>query len=91
MMKRTFVFFALLLSACAAPSLTDGEITAKLKEATAAAIAGASPAAIEISAPERLPAKWEWRASFDGKSFACDADDHMRLPSCTALDAASPT
>lgn len=90
MMKRTILVSVLLLSACAAPSLTDGEINTKLKEATAAAIAGANPAAIEISAPERLPAKWQWKASIDGKSFACDADDHMRLPSCTELSVASP-
>lgn len=85
MIKRTMFFSALLLSACVAPSLTDGEINAKLKQATAEAIAGATPATIKITAPERLPAKWQWKASVDGKSFACDADDHMRLPSCTMI------
>lgn len=91
MKTRALLISAFLLSACAAPALTDSQIDAKLKQATAEAIGGAKLATIRISSPERFPAKWQWKASVNDKSFACDADDHMRLPSCTQINIASPT
>jgi hypothetical protein len=71
-----------VLAACNAP--TQKDIDASLKSATASAIPGADPAGIEVLNPEHLKAKWVWQAKVDGKAYACDADDQMRLPSCQA-------
>jgi len=73
---------AIGLSACAgAPA---EEVTPKLQQATAIAIKAPDASLITIENPERFPAKWQWRAKAGGQTYACDADNLMRLPSCTA-------
>lgn len=87
MTSRIFLFAAVIgLGACAAGAPTEAEVVGKLQAVTAQAVAAADPAAIEIVSPERFPAKWQWRANVAGKSYACDADNQMRLPSCTAIE-----
>ena len=73
---------AAVLAACNGSMQED--IDASLKSATALAIPGSDPARIEVLNPELLKAKWVWQAKIDGKAYACDADDQMRLPSCQA-------
>jgi ABC-type uncharacterized transport system auxiliary subunit len=73
---------ATVLAGCNAP--TQEDIDASLKSATASAIPGSDPARIEVLNPELLKAKWVWQAKVDGRAYACDADDQMRLPSCQA-------
>ena len=70
------------LAACSGP--TQKDIDASLKSATASALPGTDPATIEVLNAELLKAKWIWQARVDGKAYACDADDQMRLPSCQA-------
>jgi hypothetical protein len=70
------------LAACSAP--TQQDIDASLKAATASAVPGSNPERIEVLNAELLKAKWVWEAKVDGKAYACDADDQMRLPSCQA-------
>ncbi len=73
---------AMVLSACAAGApLPTSE--AKLREATVAAIQGVNPAEIVISDVNRQPAKISWRVTTGAKTYACDADDSYRLPSCS--------
>lgn len=87
MTSRIFLFAAMIgLGACAAGAPSDEEVAGKLKAVTAQAITASDPSAIEIESPERFAAKWQWRATHAGKSYACDADNQMRLPSCTAID-----
>jgi hypothetical protein len=71
------------LAACSAPD--ESQVLADLRQATATAMPDAPVDQIEISHQQRGAAKWQWQARFNGKSFACDADDKMRLPSCTQL------
>ena len=83
--RRIFVTAAAaatVLAGCNAP--TQKDIDASLKSATASAIPGSDPAGIEVLNPELLKAKWVWQAKVDGRAYACDADDQMRLPSCRA-------
>ncbi len=70
------------LSACAGTSAED--VTAKLQQVTAQTIHIGDPAGIQIESRERFAAKWQWRATFQGQTYDCDADNLMRLPSCTA-------
>ncbi|MFT3723289.1 MAG: hypothetical protein QM773_06845 [Hyphomonadaceae bacterium] len=71
------------LSLAACSSATPQNVDDSLKLATAAAIPGAEAAGITISAAERHTAKWTWTATFGGTAYSCDADEHMRLPSCS--------
>lgn len=73
---------AIGLSACAATPAE--EVTPQLQQATATAINAPDASAIEIANAERFPAKWQWQAKVGGRTYACDADNLMRLPSCTA-------
>lgn len=77
---------ALGLAACG--SATPEDVDASLKSATAAAIPGADVAGITISAAERHAAKWTWTATYAGTAYRCDADEHMRLPSCAVKNSA---
>ena len=71
------------VGACAATSTEDA--TPKLQQVTAAAISAPDAGAIRIESQQRFPAKWEWRATHEGQTYACDADNLLRLPSCTAV------
>lgn len=69
------------LSACgAAPTAEDYRTS--LRGVTAEALGVADPASITVSSEERVNAKWTWKAAVAGVTYACDADDAMRLPSC---------
>jgi hypothetical protein len=68
---------------CSPPTTED--VAPKLKVLTASAIPGADPTAIEVADAVRSAAKWEWRATVDGRSFRCDADNGFELPSCTPV------
>lgn len=70
----------LALVACAAPA-PDADHGA-LVRATIEALPGTDAATVQISNAERMAAKWTWNASTAGKSYACDADDKLRLPQC---------
>jgi hypothetical protein len=70
------------LAACNGPTAED--IEASLKAATIVAIPSADFERIEIVNPDLLKAKWTWQAKVEGRIYACDADDQMRLPSCQA-------
>jgi hypothetical protein len=71
----------LSLAACdQAP--TPAEREARLKEVSASAIPGATPADIVISEESAGAAKVTWKAEAQGKTYACDADELLRLPSC---------
>ena len=74
---------ATALAACSAASAPTDE--ASLKTATAEAIPGIDVASIEISNAERGPAKWTWQARAGATTYSCDADDKMRLPSCSIV------
>lgn len=73
------------LCACTANAPTPEDINASLRDATAAAIAVQAPSDISIENPQRLTARWEWRAVYAGKTYACNADDRLRLPDCLPL------
>jgi len=73
-----------IVSLTACSSAKPEDVDASLKSATVAAIPGADVAEITISAAERHTAKWTWTATFQGTAYSCDADQHMRLPSCAA-------
>jgi hypothetical protein len=76
--------FAGSLSACtAAPA--DGEVTAKLSGATLTALAAGKSEAVVISNARSTPVRWDWEAVVAGKTYACDADNYMRIPSCSPL------
>lgn len=74
----------LALSACASGEQQAAQVDTGLKQATASAVAGAKAEDISVSQQVRKGGKWTWRAQYQGKTFACDADDEMRLPSCAA-------
>ena len=76
---------AAALAACTAAPDT-GQVEAKLKAATAEATGGASGQVISITGQQRTAARWTWRATVDGKSFNCDADNLYRLPACAPVD-----
>lgn len=73
------------LAACTAGVPSNEEVTASLQKVTASVIAAPDPLAIGIEEPERLAAKWEWRAVYAGKTYNCNADNLMRLPDCTPV------
>jgi hypothetical protein len=74
---------AIVLCACAAGVPSTEEVNASLQKVTASVLTGADPATITIEAPERFAAKWTWRAVHDGKAYACNADNLLRLPDCS--------
>lgn len=85
-MTRAFTALGVLvvtasLGACgtAAPAPTE----ASFKAATLEALPGVDPGAIEISNQKQFPAKWTWDVQSSGKAYTCDADNLLRLPSCT--------
>lgn len=66
------------------PAMTDADIEAKLKSATAAALGGSvDPASVTVTDRVRTQVKHTWTAGVDGKSYACDVDDQFAWPSCT--------
>lgn len=79
--RSLFLLTPLALVACAAPA-PDADHGA-LVRATIEALPGTDATAIQISNAERMAAKWTWNASTAGKTYACDADDKLRLPQCT--------
>jgi hypothetical protein len=88
MMKQSLLLAA-VLSATACTATTPVDVEQALKQATHEALPDTDTAQIEISGQKQLVAKWEWRASHAGKVFACDADNRMRLPSCSELATAN--
>lgn len=69
------------LAACSeAP--TPAEREAKLREVSASAIPGAAPADIIITEEAAGATKVTWKAQAQGRTYACDADELLRLPSC---------
>lgn len=78
---RLLLVAPFILVACAAPA--PGEDQAGLRQATLEALPGLDATAVEITNAVRASSKWTWTASVSGKTYACDADDQMRLPSCT--------
>lgn len=69
------------LAGCAGAQSAE-DYRASLQTVTAEVIGVADTASITVSGEARVGAKWTWKASAGGKSWACDADDQMRLPSC---------
>ena len=67
------------IASCTPAPIADKE--ARARDATASAL-GTAPDQIEISELESGAAKWTWRAVAGGKTYACDADELMRLPNC---------
>lgn len=70
-----------LATACAGASAPVDEV-AGLKQATVEAIGLPAQAEITVKGQARTVAKWSWQAVADGKTYTCDADQDMRLPSC---------
>lgn len=69
------------LAACSdAP--TPEERDARLREVSASAIPGAAPADIIITEETAGATKVTWKAQAQGRTYACDADELLRLPSC---------
>lgn len=86
-MSRYLLLFPSLIGLCActasAPSLED--VAASLRNATATAISAQDPSVISIENPQRLTTKWEWKAVHAGATYACSADDSLRLPDCSQV------
>lgn len=78
---RLLLAAPLILAACAAPA--PGDDQAGLHKATLEALPEIDAAALEITDAVRASSKWTWKVSSSGKTYACDADDQMRLPQCT--------
>lgn len=68
-------------AACSPPStpIDDGTF----KAATAEALPGIDLNAVKISNAQRQALKWTWEAQAGSNTYSCDADERMRLPSCT--------
>ena len=71
--------------ACSTDTLTSEEIDASLTAATVLALPGADAESIEVLNPQRSPTTWRWNVKAADKVYACDADNQMRLPSCSEL------
>lgn len=86
-MSRCLILFAGLigLCACTASVPSPEDIVATLRDATATAISVQDPSGISIENPQRLGTKWEWRAVHAGATYACNADDGLRLPDCSQV------
>ncbi len=61
---------------------TSEDYRASLRDLTAGALGVADAASIAVTEEARVNAKWTWKAAVAGVTYACDADDQMRLPSC---------
>ena len=70
-----------MLAGCAGAQSAE-DYRAALRDISAETIGVADAASISVSEEARVGAKWTWKATAGGKSWACDADDQMRLPSC---------
>ncbi len=75
-------FAALAACSNAAPPTDPAALNDKVKEATLAAIANATPDNVTISDVAAGAAKVTWKASVDGVIYQCDADNEIRLPDC---------
>ena len=75
------LFSLAALSACAGAQ-TPEDYRLALRTVSAEAIGVADTSSITVSGEVRAGAKWTWQASVQGKTWTCDADDRMRLPSC---------
>ena len=71
------------LSGCAPPA-PAGDQTAAVRAATVAALPDIPADQLVISDFSRSAAKSTWKVSAAGKTYACDADELLRLPSCKA-------
>lgn len=69
-----------VMTACSPTStpIDDGAF----KAATAEALPGVDLNAVKISNAQRQALKWTWEAQAGPNTYACDADERMRLPSC---------
>jgi len=72
------------LAACSGPTPEETDNSLKAATALAVPVPASDFDKIEIVSKELQKAKWVWQARIDGKTYACDADDQMRLPSCQA-------
>lgn len=85
-MKRERILFCAVASVFSLAACDQGpspaEREARLKEVSASAIAGAAAADIVISEESAGAAKVTWKAQAQGRTYACDADELLRLPSC---------
>lgn len=72
----------LSLAACAGAQSAE-DYRASLRDVTAGALSIADPASITVTEEARVNAKWTWKAAVAGVTYVCDADDQMRLPSCS--------
>lgn len=70
-----------VLAGCAGAQTAE-DYRVSLQTVTATALGVSDAAAITVTDESRVNAKWTWKASTGGKTYACDADDQMRLPSC---------
>ena len=77
---RLLLAAPLILAACAAPAAGDDQ--AGLHNATVEALPGIDANTIQISDAVRASSKWTWKVNVGDKTYACDADDQMRLPQC---------
>lgn len=75
------VISALSLAACTSAQ-TPEQMDARLREATAKAIAGITADQVVISNAVDGAAKVTWQATANGKTYDCDADELIRLPAC---------
>jgi len=73
------------LAACSNP-VTPEQTEAKLKAATAEALGEVNADVIAISNQKGSMSRWVWEAKANGKTYACDADNFFRLPSCQQAD-----
>jgi hypothetical protein len=76
------LFVVAVAGGCSAQG--NGEDTKQARrKATPEAIQDIDPDGVEVVALERAALKWTWTAKADGAVYACDADEQMRLLSCT--------
>lgn len=80
---RTLAVAGFLSVAACAGAQSAEDYRTSLRDATAGALSVADAASITVTNEERVNAKWTWKATIAGVSYVCDADDQMRLPSCT--------
>jgi hypothetical protein len=84
--SRTLIAAALALPIVACSSqASSGDKEARARDATANAIGGAAADQIVISQLEAGAVKWTWKAEAGGKTYACDADELLRLPDCREI------
>lgn len=69
------------LAACGSDSSPE-KVQESLKAVTASALTDVDASGVEVVSSEQSAAKWIWTAKAGGKTYLCDADNLMRLPSC---------